>query len=252
MIIDADCHLAPLESAWTIQAEELVRRMDYAGVVKALTWLQPVYFPDVDAGNAYVYEAVKKFPDRILGFGWADPHFGAEAARVQIRKCLEEYGFYGVKLNGAQNSFRIDDAALAIPLIEEIAKAGGILAFHIGTDAIENTHPFRLAKIARRYPETRILAVHMGGVAFHDLSDACIEAAQECPNITLIGSAVRAVKIRKAIQTLGADRVCFGSDTPFAMMHVEVAMYEALMRDEVAAGDQALLLGGNIARLFGI
>jgi len=252
MIIDADCHLSPVESAWTIQVEGLVRRMDYAGVDKALTWLQPAYFPDVDAGNAYVYEAAKKYPDRILGFGWADPHYGIKAAKAQIHQCLDEYGFYGVKLNGAQNHFRIDDEALAIPLIEEIAKAGGIMAFHIGTDAYENTHPFRLAKIAQRCPETPILAVHMGGVAFHDLSDACIEVAQQCPNITLIGSAVRAVKIRKAIQTLGADRVCFGSDTPFAMMHVELAMYKALMRDEVSTDDQALVLGGNIARLFGL
>jgi predicted TIM-barrel fold metal-dependent hydrolase len=92
----------------------------------------------------------------------------------------------------------------------------------------------------------------MGGVAFHDLSDAAIEAAQECPNITLIGSGVRAVNILKAIKTLGAERVCFGSDTPFALMHVELAMYEALMRDQVTGDERDLILGGNIQRLFGI
>jgi predicted TIM-barrel fold metal-dependent hydrolase len=252
MIIDADCHITPLQGGWNIQVEELIRRMDYAGVDKALTWLQPAYFPNVNAGNALVYAATKKYPDRILGFGWADPHFGLDAAKDQIKQCVEEYGLYGVKLNGAQNNFYIDDENLAMPLIEEIAKTGKILAFHIGTDSFENTHPFRLAKIAKRFPETQILAVHMGGIAFHDLSTACIEAAQECSNIVLIGSGVRAVNILKAIKTLGADRVCFGSDTPFAMMHVELAMYAALMKDEVVGEDQALVLGGNIARLFGI
>lgn len=252
MIIDADCHITPIQGGGNIQVEELVRRMDYAGVDKALTWLQPAYFPNVNAGNALVYAATKKYLDRILGFGWADPHFGLDEAKDQIKQCVEEYGFYGVKLNGAQNNFYIDDENLAMPLIEAIAKTGKILAFHIGTDAFENTHPFRLVKIAKRFSETQILAVHMGGIAFHDLSAACIEAAQECSNITLIGSGVRAVNILKAIQTLGADRVCFGSDTPFAIMHVELAMYAALMKDQVVEADQALVLGGNIARLFGI
>jgi len=250
MIIDADAHITPFKSDWTIQSEELIRRMDFSGVDKTLTWLQPTYFPNVDSGNALVYEATKKYPDRILGFGWADPHFGLDAAKDQIKRCAEEYGFYGVKLNGAQNHFYIDSENMALPLIEEIAKTGKILAFHIGMDAFEATHPFRLVKISQRFPKTQILAVHMGGVAFHDLSNAAIEAAQECSNITLIGSGVRAVNILKAIKTLGAERVCFGSDTPFALMHVELAMYEALLRDEVTEDEKSLILGGNIARLF--
>lgn len=55
-----------------------------------------------------------------------------------------------------------------LPVIEQIAVAGKLLAFHIGTDAYEATHPFRLAKIAKRFPTTKILTVHMGGGGFHD------------------------------------------------------------------------------------
>ena len=250
MIVDADCHITPVKSGLGIQADELIRRMDHAGVDKALTWLQPAYFPDIDSGNALVFEAARKYPDRILGFGWADPHFGIDVAKGQVKRCVEEYGFYGVKLNGAQNRFFIDSEEMALPLIEETARLGARLAFHIGTDAYEQTHPYRLAKIAARYPETQILAVHMGGIAFHDLSAAAIEAAQKYPNITLIGSGVRAVNILKAIKTLGASRVCFGSDTPFGLMHVDLAMYQALLKDEVPEEEKALVLGGNIKRLF--
>ena len=252
MIIDADVHITPVTGGLNIQIDELIRRMDYSGVEKALTWLQPVYFPNVDDGNAMVYAATQEYPDRILGFGWADPHFGMDVAKTQIKQCVEEYGFWGVKLNGAQNNFYIDDEKMSLPLIEEIAKTGKFLAFHIGSDAFETTHPFRLAKIAKSFPETQIFCVHMGGVAFHDLSDAAIEVAQECPNITMIGSAIQATKILKAIKSLGAERVCFGSDTPFAMMHVELAMYKALMQDEISEEEQALVLGGNIARMFNL
>jgi predicted TIM-barrel fold metal-dependent hydrolase len=250
MIIDADVHISPFEEGLNIQTAELIRRMDYSGVNKALTWLQPPYFRETDPGNKLVYEATQAYPDRILGFGWVDPHFGFEQGKETIKRCIEEYGFYGIKFNGAQNSYFIDSENMAMPLIEEGAKTGKMLAFHIGTDAYEATHPFRLAKIAKRFPETQILLVHIGGVAFHDLSDAAIEVTLQHPNITVIGSGVRAVNILKAIKNLGAERVCFGSDTPFAMMHVEVAMYDALLRDQVTEAEKALIMGGNIARLF--
>jgi len=248
MRIDADCHISPFPEG--ISYDELLRRMDQAGVDQALTWLQPPYFPEVEQGNAYVHEAAIRHPDRILPFGWANPHLGLDKAIETIRRCLDDYGFHGVKLNGAQNIFYIDDERLSLPLIEAIASRGKLLAFHIGTDAYEQTHPFRLGKIARRFPEAHILAVHMGGVAHRDLTNAMIEIAAECPNITLIGSAVKTRAILKAIETLGAARVCFGSDTPFEFMHVEVAKYNALLDGVLNPEDKDLVMGQNITRLI--
>ncbi|MGI8643128.1 MAG: amidohydrolase family protein, partial [Thermomicrobiales bacterium] len=70
--------------------------------------------------------------------------------------------------------------------------------------------------------------------------------------ITLIGSTVKARPILTAIKTLGADRVCFGSDTPFELMHVELAKYRALLEGEVTEEEQGGVLGGNIARLLAL
>ena len=253
MIIDADTHISPTgEDARAITFEDLLRRMDRAGVDMALTWLRPPYMREIDASNAYVHQAMQAHPDRILGFGWADPRLGLDKARDAVKRCIDDYGFHGVKLNGAQNSYYIDDPQISIPIVEEIARTGKLLAFHVGTDAFEATHPFRVAKIAGMFPGVQILMVHMGGVGHADLSNAAIEMAQECPNLTLIGSAVRAVAVLKAIKTLGADRVCFGSDTPFALMHVEVAKYNALLDGEVTLEEQQMIMAGNIARLVGL
>ncbi len=253
MIIDADTHISPTgEDAMAITFDELLRRMDRPGVDKALAWLRPPYMREIDESNAHVHQAVQQHPDRILGFGRADPRLGLNKAKEAVKRCIYEYGFYGVKLNGAQNSYYIDDPKLALPIVEEIAKTGKLLAFHVGTDAYETTHPFRVAKIARMFPEVQILMVHMGGVAHHDLSNAAIEMAQECSNLTLVGSAVRTRAILKAIKTLGADRVCFGSDTPFELMHVEVAKYNALLDGEVTSEEKQMVMAGNIARLMGL
>ena len=247
MIIDADCHISPFAEG--IQVDALISRMDRAGVDKAIAWLQPVYFRDVDQGNAYINEAARLHPDRIIPFGWVDPHQGYTASVAMIHRCIDEYGFPGVKLNGAQNEFYIDDERISLPLIEEIARAGKLLAFHIGTDAYEYTHPFRLGKIAKLFPEARILAVHMGGVASRDLTNAMIEIAAEYPNINLIGSSVKSKPILTAIKTLGPQRVCFGSDTPFEIMHVEVARYHALLDGEVDKNEKEWVMGKNVENL---
>ncbi len=251
MIIDADVHLSPLREGNRITVEELLRRMDRSEVERALSWLQPAYFRDVEGGNRYIYECARRYPERITGFGWIDPHFGLEKSLGEVKRCTEEYGFTGVKLNGAQNEFPIDDEWICMPLIEAIVETGKLLAFHIGADSFENTHPFRLAKIARRYPQATILAVHMGGAAVPDLSRAMLEFAQECLNIHLVGSAVSAPAVLRAIQQLGPERMLFGSDTPFQLMHVEVARYRALLED-LPAKAADLVMGENARSLFQI
>ncbi len=252
MIVDADVHISPTPQRGSIGTDELLRRMDRAGVDQAVAWLQPPYERGgLEDGNAYVAQAVRDHPDRIIGFGWTDPNLGQERAKAAIQRSVQEHGFAGVKLNGAQNDFVIDDPKMSLPLIEEIAKAGVVLGLHIGGDSPENTHPWRAANIARRYPELRILIIHIGGAAFHDLSRAAIEVAAEHPNMTLIGSAVRAQSILAAIRALGPERVCFGSDTPFELMHVELAKYRALLADELTTEQQALVMGGNILRVLG-
>jgi predicted TIM-barrel fold metal-dependent hydrolase len=252
MIIDADVHIIPKkQNGFGVTISDLIQRMDHSGVDKALTWLTPFAGLKIEDGNHYVYQAATKYPDRIIGFGWTNPRLGKDHARDMVKRCIDDYGFHGVKLNGAQNDYFIDDPDLSLPVIEEIAKTGKLIAFHVGMDAPDKTHPRRVAKIAELFPEMNILMVHMGGVAYHDMSDEAISVAANHENIYLIGSAVRAVSIRNAIHRLGAGRVCFGSDTPFNLMWVEKAMYEALM-DELTDDERDKIFAQNIANLFNI
>jgi predicted TIM-barrel fold metal-dependent hydrolase len=248
MIIDADTHVTPTGADYSI--EQLLSAMEKAGVDKTLTWLRPDYRgEEIEGHNAYLYQATREYPDRILGFGWADPTLGVNHAKDMVKRCVYDYGFYGVKLNGAQNYYFIDDAELSLPVVEEIAKTGKLLAFHIGADEYERTHPFRAAKIAKMYPDMPILMVHMG-MRSADMNHAVIEMALENPNMYLIGSGTSYKAVLRAIRTLGADRVCFGSDAPFQIMHVELAMYNAFLDGEVSAAEKRDVMAGNIMRLF--
>jgi predicted TIM-barrel fold metal-dependent hydrolase len=250
MIIDADTHITPTGAEFSI--EQLLAAMDHAGVDKALTWLRPDYQGEEIAGhNAYLYEATQAHPDRILGFGWADPTVGVEHAKDMVKRCVDDYGFYGVKLNGAQNYYFIDDPELSLPVAEEIARAGKLLAFHIGADEYERTHPFRAAKVAKMFPEMPVLMVHMG-MRDRGMIHAVVEMAQENPNVYLIASQTSYRAALQAVRTLGASRVCFGSDAPFQLMHVEVAKYNALLESELSVEEKFDVMAGNIIRLFGL
>ncbi len=247
MIIDADVHISPYSTNnGDISIDELLRRMDRSKVDKAVTWLRPPYMREVAESNRYVYDAMKNYPDRIIGFGWVDPHLGKDKMLDEVKRCHEEYGMFGIKMNGAQNEYYID-SEFAAPLVEAIVQTTLPLAFHTGVDAFEATHPYRVGKIARTYPDARILLIHMGGVGFHDLSNSAIEVMLECPNIMGIGSAIRPINVLKALKKLGADRVAFGSDTPFNLMHVEVAAYYAMMDGEFSDEEIDAVMCRNIA-----
>lgn len=243
-IFDADSHLTLTETP-SQTVEQLIRNMDRAGIEKSIIWLQPPYMRVLDDANRYVFESYKKFPDRLVPFGWVDPHFGISNCLDTIRLCLDEYGMYGIKLNGAQNLFDISSYDLE-PIYEELEKRKTILAFHIGADFYQYTHPLLAAKVASRHPNLKMLLAHMGGAGLPDLAEICVETAREYHNMMLIGSAVSYRKILQGIKTLGTDRICFGSDAPFALQHVEVAAYLALLQDELNEADLEKVMGLNL------
>lgn len=249
MIIDADVHLSPYREDGGLSPEYVVECMDRAGVDKALCWLQPPYIRLLDEATEYIRQAALRYPDRFLPFGWADPRLGVDDCVRLCGRCLKEYGFYGMKLNGAQNDFSLADERID-PIIECVAGYGKVLALHIG-DENNNTHPMKAARIAQKWPELPILMVHMGGAACN-MEDMCIEAARDNPNMFLVGSSVDYPHVLRAIRTLGAERVLFGSDVPFSVMEADAAGYRAFLRAYCTPDERELVMGGNIRRILKI
>lgn len=251
MIFDADTHLSPAkEGSNSVNAEGLLRLMDMSGVDKCLSWVYPPYIKtDLDSYVAYVAESMKRYSDRIYGFGWIDPTLGPEKALNLTKRCMQEYGMYGVKLNGSQNKYYIDDKDKTYPIVEEVSKAGRIVAFHTGSDDPDHVHPYRAEKVIRDFPDTKFLMIHMGGT----LCKAAIEVAQRCGNVTLVGSEAPKDGVLRAIETLGAERVAFGSDAPFCVMSAEVGAYKGMLKSAQLTDEEIeLVMYKNIAKLINI
>ncbi|MBC7254698.1 MAG: amidohydrolase [Chloroflexi bacterium] len=249
--IDADCHISSRKAPSEIGIDELLRQMDALGVEKAVCWPMVSYTRDIASDNAAIYAGYRAHPGRIIPFCGVNPRLGLEEAKDELRRCIEVYGVKGVKLNGARDLYYVDDPTLSLPLIEIAVEAGLVLAFHCGANDFERTHPYRIAKISDRYPQVPILIVHMGGAGQPNLHDAVIDLAARYPSWYLVDSEADYRKVHKALAVLGADRLCYGSDTPFCPMRFEWGLRQVVYQD-LSAADKAKVFGGNIARALNL
>jgi predicted TIM-barrel fold metal-dependent hydrolase len=244
MILDFHTHVDHAEVyGWFDPPEKLVPLLDEAGIARAaiMTYL------DHPLGGAdpigTIADAVRRYPDRLIGFVRLNPNFRAEARRA-LDRCVLELGFRGVKLHPTTTlAHPAGDAT--IELLERCAELGVPALFHCGDDPY--TTPQALEVAAARVPECTVVLGHMGGY-FH--AQDAIAAASRQRNLVLETSAMPyPVRIAEAVRAVGPWRVVYGSDGPGCNPAVEV---EKVRLAGLSPDDEAIVLGRAGARILGL
>ena len=254
MRIDSHTHmgmgLAYASSATLCRAttgNELVHLMDSANVDIAVTfpppWKGGFTDPDYQEGNRMVYEAVCEFPTRLVGFAWINPKFG-NASRKLAQKCIEEYGFKGLKMHPAFDSFSPLDEKLVFPIMEMASDWNIPVLFHTGDPP--GSAPMLFLPLAERFPSVPIILAHMG----YRLVEDAIFVAQRAPHVYLDTAENTPIAVAQGVRQLGAERILFGSDTPYHMMEIEAAKITCL--PTITEEEKALVMGKNIARILNL
>lgn len=189
--------------------------------------------------NAHIAQLADMYPERLIAFGVVDPW--AMDCEEQLRMCFEEYHFKGLKINCLRHSVGAD----RIPMMEShfrwCAEYGGIIVAHCMSDMF--SIPARWERMARLYPDVNIILSHIG-VPY--MSDDAIHIALRNPNIYLNTAACFPPVLKKAYETLGADKIIFASDTPFGSIAQEerALRYVVKCEDDIhkIMGDNALML----------
>ncbi len=210
-IIDAHTHLGQWGYPFNVEtnADKLIALMNEFNVEKS-------FCSYID--NMLVEDAVKKYPGRIIGQAWEDPYKGQEAID-DLRYHVKELGFKSMKLHPLINGFLPYDP-MVFPLIEEARSLNIPVFMHSGHAPY--SLPWQIAQLAEDFPDVRFVMVHMGhghGIYIQ----AALDVAKKLPNVYLETSGMpMANKIKEAFDTLGDDRVMYGSDIPFHDPSVEL------------------------------
>jgi uncharacterized protein len=243
--IDAHTHIGVVARPGMSQsAEQLVARLDSAGVDKAVTFPFPEgngVTGDVRANNDVVTQAVKAYPDRLIPFCIVNPWHGALAVE-ELRHCVEDLGFKGVKLHPTLHGYRLADHALVDPLFAAARDLGIVITSHGAGDLLNN--PAEFAEMARAFPTVPLLMVHMG--VFWS-TDHAVEASKAHPNLYLDTSRAPIWEIQVAVKALGPEKVIWGTDAPFVDYPFE---FQKMVRATTDPEGHALIVGGTIARLL--
>lgn len=213
MIIDSHTHVDRF--GWYDPPETIIRLMDEAGIDKSII-MTYVDAPDVKGSIEFIAEAVRKYPNRLIGYARMNPRRGEEAQQL-FKRAMEELGFMGLKLHPSGN--RCHPARQeTIDLIRVATSFNAPVLFHCGDE--EFTLPLQVAEAAKACPNATIILGHSGGY-FHT-KDA-IRVAECYPNVVLETSGMPYPQvIREAVKHIGASRVLYASDGPGCDPKIEV------------------------------
>ena len=189
--------------------ETAIQAMDAAGITRCAAHSVATSAHQVDSINAFVIDAWRKYPDRIVPF--AAMHPALERPRDTAEAVIAA-GFRGVKLHPEIQGFKID----APEVLDMIAPFEGKLPLlvHAGDYRYDNSSPDRLKHVLRAFPQMTLICAHLGGWTVWE------KVARELPGENVYvdtSSSLFALEPREAtriIRAYGIDRALYGTDFP--------------------------------------
>ncbi|MCS7252801.1 MAG: amidohydrolase family protein [Armatimonadota bacterium] len=239
MVIDFHCHVGTgeeLQAPWTTRAtlELYLERAEQAGI--EMTVVFAITSNDYERANGEVAEIVANHPGRLIGF--ARVHAKRDAGKIEhmLRRAVEDYGFKGVKVHGAE----------AMPT-RELCKVASEMRLPVLVDIVGRVEVLPL--LATEFKDVPFVVAHLG--SFSDdwrVMQFMPQLLSRYPNIYADTSGVRFFDyIREAVEQAGPKKLLFGSDGP--LLHPGIELHKVKLLN-LPPEDEALILGGNAHRLI--
>lgn len=220
MIIDTHVHIGDMLD-FVLTEDDVIYSMDRYGInhsivssIEAAEFdheLKPIpqkfQHSQIECLNSVVSLA-KKYPDRISAAVWVKPY--NEKADYDLYKAVNDNRKYikAIKFHPFHSTVPFDSKEME-PFIELCQHYGLPAVVHTGgSDASSCARVYNMAK---RFPKTKFVMVHMG--LGSDNSEA-IELISRLPNLYGDTTWVPIKSAFKLIKSAGAEKIVFGSDNP--------------------------------------
>ena len=240
--------------AKTATAEDLVAEMDRAGVDRAVTfgfaWTDPGL---LKANNDYAIDAVRRYPDRLIGFAGVNPANRA-AAVGEIDRCAR-LGMQGLgELMPDAQGFRLDDVRTMTPLVEAATHHQLVLLTHVSEPLGHmypgkgETGPDQVVRFAEQFPEATLVCAHWGGgLLFHELMPELMLTLRNVYYDTAATHLLYRDRIFKLALGLIPDKVLWATDYPLVS---QAACLNRLAWSRLAKQESDKILGENAERVL--
>lgn len=223
--------------------EERLAVLREAGVSRALACrnesVRGRTYDDLLIRNRQIAAACEASEGMLIPSAIVQPALGVQACDL-LRRCREELGmrFVGEMFDrwlgyewGTPEYHRVLECAVSLRMVPLIHCDDSVLK-----------------ELGERHPSGKFLIAHL--MDTKNGPDHRIEALRPYPNLSLVTSGheiARAGAIRKAVRSLGADRVVFGSDLGAVDPVIAV---RCVQRSGLSESEQAFVFSGNFRALW--
>jgi hypothetical protein len=193
--------------------------------------------------NDQVLRALRRFPDRTVGFVYLSPN-QLEFSLQEFDRCVRDGPMVGVKLLTARRC----SAPALDPIVERAVSMKAPILQHtwlkVGGNGPGESTPHDLAELARRHPEAALIDAHTG----RDW-ELGIRAVRSARNVStcVAGFDPTSGVVEMGVRELGAERVVFGSDGAGRSIASQLGK---VMGAEIPDPARKLILGENLRRIL--
>src|SRR5262245_2667244 len=286
MVNDAHCHFFSSRFFAPLGGDEAIATLgwDPPGTPEALAdrWAaeldrarvsRAALIASAPGDAASVETAVRRHPDRFVGFFMVDPT--QPDAAVAAGEAIDRGALRTICLFPAMHRFSIQDECARRLFDVAAARPGTAVFVHCGVLSvgvrnklglpspfdIRFGNPLDLHAVALAHPQVPIIVPHFGAGLFRE----ALMLADLCPNVLFDSSSSNgwikyqpgltlAGVFRQALAVVGPDRILFGSDSSFFPRGWVMDVYErqsaALDEINASAEVRGKIFGGNFDRVF--
>ena len=137
---------------------------------------------------------------------------GEVSVAAKLAEYIIEKGLHGIKMHPDFQTFGIDDPRL-FPMYEAVSGKIPVM-LHMGDKRYEYSHPARLKKLLKQFPDLQVIAAHFGGYSMYETAFELLHDTNCVFDVSSSLMFMEAGVAEKYIRAFGAERMAFGTDYP--------------------------------------
>ncbi|MFZ2658511.1 MAG: amidohydrolase family protein [Victivallales bacterium] len=165
---------------------------------------------------------------------------------------ISDKGLRGIKMHPEYQDFSPDDVSLD-PIWKACIRNSVFVIFHAGADVAFKmpfrSNPAKFAKLHKRFPELKMVLAHFGSWTQWDEVEKDLIGLDIFLDTSFTAGFIEDSKFTRLIRSHGADKVIFGTDSPWRDQSKEVKAISSLQLSDT---ELELVFHRNAEKLLGL